>query len=240
MSPHGDLPPPPGDGARLVHTSDLHLGLVERHPNLDVLATVAELAERVGADALLLLGDVFDHTEIADAVVDEAAAVLDAADVPTAILPGNHDCLVDGRYMRGRLNGAAGVTIVDGRAAVAGLELWGRAHRNFAPLNPFAGAPRRRPDTHHIGLGHGHWDAKSEDLDDPYRFGPAELADHDFDYVALGHWDRFHEVVPGVYYSGSPQFTGAVNVVDLTASGARVHRVPVEMAVTAPRRPRRP
>lgn len=238
MSPHGELPPPPGDGARLVHTSDLHLGLVERHPRVDVLAAVAGLAERVGADALLLLGDLFDHTEIADAVVDEAAAVLDAAGVPSAILPGNHDCLVNGRYMRGRLDGADGVTIVDGRATVAGLELWGRAHRDFSPLNPFAGAPRRRHGAAHIGLGHGHWDGTGTDAEDPYRFEPADLAGHDFDYVALGHWDRFYEVVPGVYYSGSPQFTGAVNVVDLTPSGTRVHRVAVD--VTSPRRPRRP
>lgn len=233
-----ELPPPPTDGVRLVHTSDLHLGLVERHPHVEVLAAVAALAGRVGADALLLLGDIFDHTEIADPVVDAAAAVLDDSPVPSVVLPGNHDCLVDGRYMRGRFGGARGVTVVDGHATLPGLELWGRAHHDFGPLNPFAGSPRRRGAGWHIGLGHGHYDRTGDDLDDPYRFGPDELAGHDFDYVALGHWDRFFEVVPGVFYSGSPQFTGSVNVVDVTGAGARVHRVAVE--ITPPRRPRRP
>ncbi len=230
MIPLTDLPPRPPDSIRLVHTSDLHLGLVERHPNIEVLALVMDLAEQASADAVLLLGDIFDHTEIADRVVDDAAGVLDHSTLPTAILPGNHDCLVGGTYMRGRLDGARGVTIVDGAAALPELDLafWGRAHRDFDPVNPFRGAPARGGERWHVGLGHGHFDRHGTDVDDPYRFGLDELDGHGFDYVALGHWDRFFEVMPGVYYSGSPQFTESVNVVDLGPAGPLLHRIAVE------------
>lgn len=224
-----DLPSRPPEGVRLVHTSDLHIGLVERHPNVEVLARVVAMAEQASADAVLVLGDVFDHTEIADSVVDAAAAVLDDSVIPTAILPGNHDCLVNGRYMRGRLDGARGVTIVDGTASLPAtdLTLWGRAHRDFDPVSPFHGAPSRGDGRWHVGLGHGHFDRGGIDLDDPYRFGPEELDGHDFDYIALGHWDRFFQVIPAVYYSGSPQFTESVNIVDIGPAGTIVHRVAV-------------
>ena len=54
--------------------------------------STAALAERV--DAVLLVGDIFDHnrmpTEVGQALVDELARL----DVPVVVLPGNHDCLV--------------------------------------------------------------------------------------------------------------------------------------------------
>jgi DNA repair exonuclease SbcCD nuclease subunit len=229
--PIADLPPRAADGVRLVHTSDLHIGLVERHTHVEVLDLVTRIAERCAADVLLLLGDIFDHAEIADPVVDDAAGVLDRAHVPTAILPGNHDCLIGGRYMRGRFDGAQGVMIIDGPAVLPGcdLALWGRAHRDFLPVNPFQAIPARGPVRWHVGLGHGHFDRHGTDVEDPYRFGPGELDGHPFDYVALGHWDRFFEVAPAVYYSGSPQFTESVNVVDLTPAGVAVHRVSVDV-----------
>ena len=225
-----ELPPRPADGIRLLHTSDLHIGLVERHPHVEVLARVTTIAAQASADAVLLLGDIFDHTQIADPVVDAAAEVLDRSRISTVILPGNHDCLVESQYMRGRLDHARGVTILDGHTDLPGqdLTLWGRAHQDFLPVNPFHATPPRGPRRWHVGLGHGHFDRHGTDIEDPYRFGPEELDGHPFDYVALGHWDRYFKVAPGVYYSGSPQFTGSVNIVDLTPTGTTVHRVAVE------------
>ena len=78
---------------RLLHASDIHVGDIHVDKGDPVKPLVdAALAERV--DAVLLVGDIFDHnrvpTEVGQPLVDELARL----DVPVVVLPGNHDCLV--------------------------------------------------------------------------------------------------------------------------------------------------
>ena len=74
---------------RLIHTSDTHLGddwhrrLSERALE-SVVAGVAEL----GGDALLLVGDVFDHARVTDGVLEFFLAQIGRLSVPAILLPG--------------------------------------------------------------------------------------------------------------------------------------------------------
>ena len=54
---------------RLIHTSDTHLGDGMGHPRSETaLRAVVEAVPRLGGDALLLVGDVFDNGRIPDSV----------------------------------------------------------------------------------------------------------------------------------------------------------------------------
>ena len=77
---------------RLIHTSDTHFGDPTGHPRADeVLESVVGAVERLGGDALLLAGDVFDNERVSDDVVEWFVAQMAQLDVPVIVLPGNHD-----------------------------------------------------------------------------------------------------------------------------------------------------
>ena len=104
------------------------------------------------------------------------------------------------------------------------LEVWGRAHRDYGDMPPFADPPPRTTRWR-IALAHGHFeqtiDAQARWLPS-WRFRPQDLAAADADYVALGHWNRAVRVGDGqtlAYYSGSPDLASSVNLVRLGADG---------------------
>ena len=77
---------------RLIHTSDTHLGDPAGHPRGDeVLSAVVAAVARLGGDALLLAGDVFDNERVSDAALARFVAQAGRLDTPVVILPGNHD-----------------------------------------------------------------------------------------------------------------------------------------------------
>jgi DNA repair exonuclease SbcCD nuclease subunit len=61
---------PPKKKIRLIHTSDTHLGGAWR-PGLSeaVLSTIVAGVSQLGGDALLMVGDVFDHARVPDLVL---------------------------------------------------------------------------------------------------------------------------------------------------------------------------
>lgn len=228
---------------RALHSSDLHIGTVELRPHTERLRDLARVAEDVGADVMLVPGDVFDHAQMAETIVAAAGETLRReSDLPVVILPGNHDCLVNGSYLGGCLDALPGVYIVGngGGAEYAWVPeldavFWGRPHRDYEPLRPFDAIPAAFPveAPYRIGLGHGHLAQRAEDERDLYRFYLAELEGHPFGYVALGHWDRYYAVSPALrtYYSGAAHHAGSVNVVDVFADGrADVYRLAVDIA----------
>jgi DNA repair exonuclease SbcCD nuclease subunit len=104
------------------------------------------------------------------------------------------------------------------------LEVWGRAHRDYGDMPPFADPPPRTTRWR-IALAHGHFeptiDAQARWWPS-WRFRPQDLAAAGADYVALGHWNRSVRVGDGqtlAYYSGSPDLAGSVNLVRLGADG---------------------
>jgi len=115
-----------------------------------------------------------------------------------------------------------------------GLEIWGRAHRDYGDMIPFEWL-RPRSTRWQIAMAHGHYvplPDRTSRLRPSWLIGDNELAATGADYIALGHWNRPAKVgTVAAYYSGSPEYAGTVNVVQLCADGkVAVTRAPLEIA----------
>ena len=151
---------------------------------------------------------------------------------PVVILPGNHDPLTpDSVYRRGGLGDIPNVNILGLNAGSAvtfaelELEIWGHAHFDYTDMSPLAN-PRPRTTRWQLAAAHGHY---VDEVRDPNRLIGSwlihreELIATGADYVALGHWNQSTSVGDGqilAHYSGSPEYTGTVNVVRLRRDGA--------------------
>lgn len=205
-----DNKPPPG--LTVVHSSDLHIdtsrATAEFHPLCRVLAT----ARQVSADVLLLVGDIFDHNRVPLALLDKVSRALADADLRIVILPGNHDCLSpDSVYRRGGLSQIPNVHIIGVEAESLefpefGLQVWGRAHRDYSNHSPLSD-PHPRTTHRQIALAHGHWLRSDADRHRGWLITSEQIAATGADYVALGHWPQATAAGDGrvpAFYCGSP------------------------------------
>ncbi len=236
---------------RLLHTSDVHLGGGFPAPadgdHLDdclcPLAAIEAAAAEHRPDAVLVVGDLFDHQRVDEALVATVLDRLDRLDPVCVLLNGNHDLHDPRSLYRERAEGRSGLVFLDqldGSTAQlfdGALTVWGRAmddhHRGFRPLD---GVPERPTgDGWWVVLGHGHYEpGQAEFRSSPLT--PTDIAATGADYVALGHWHVRTDVsTDGVtaWYSGAPHGFGAsgmLNLVDLEpGTGARVRPAPVAL-----------
>ena len=246
-------------GLRLLHTSDVHLGGGFRTPEegrhhehcLCPLVAIEEAADRHRPDALLVVGDLFDHQRVPDELVTTVHRRLAEIDALTIVINGNHD-LHDDRSLYHRwidqagpsdaqpgllfLDRLAGSTIevLDGA-----LALWGKAmddhHRGFRPLHDVP--PRPGGPDWWVVLGHGHYEPTDDGASiRSSPITPSDIAATGADYVALGHWHVRTDVsADGVtaWYSGAPHGPGAsgsFNLIELDpGSETRVTAVDVRL-----------
>jgi DNA repair exonuclease SbcCD nuclease subunit len=218
----------------IVHSSDLHLGTDDSFSNADRLETLPKVlhtALEANADIVLLAGDSFDNHRQPEQLLERAAQILRDYAKRVVILPGNHDPLTpDSVYRRGGLANVPNVSIlglnVDETVTFSDLELgiWGKAHVDYTDMSPLA-SPGQRAMRWHIAAAHGHF---VDEIRDPNRLIGSwlihreELEATDADYVALGHWNQATKVGNDdkhAYYSGSPEYTGTVNIVRLRDDG---------------------
>lgn len=220
----------------LVHSSDLHLTheLFVDQTHVDQLfhlRQVLRAAKEVGADALLLAGDIFEHNRQPLSLLDRAARTMAEAGLPIVILPGNHDPLTpDSVYRRGGLSDPPNVHVLGVTADEAvhfpelELEVWGHAHMDYSDMSPLRN-PRPRTARRHVAMAHGHF--VPEPVEPGRFYGSWVIREEEIlataaDYVALGHWNRAVKVSDGVvpaYYSGSPDLARSVNVVRFFPDG---------------------
>jgi DNA repair exonuclease SbcCD nuclease subunit len=192
---------------------------------------VLHSARLLGADVVLLAGDTFDCHRLPDELIDRAAAVICAAELPVVLLPGNHDPVVpDAVYHRRSLAEVSNLHIIglthDEAIVFAGLdlEIWGRPHLDYSDMIPFE-TVRPRRTRWQIATAHGHYVPAPDRNTRPrpsWLIGDDDLAATGADYVALGHWNSAAKVGNGAvaaYYSGSPEFAGTFNVVRLGDTG---------------------
>lgn len=242
---------------RFIHTADWQLGMTrhflagEAQPRYsaarrDVVAGLGPLAAEVGAEFVVVAGDVFEHNQLAPQVVSQSLEAMRAIGIPVYLLPGNHDPLDASSVYTSALFQAErpdNVVVLD-RAAVhevrPGLQIVAAPWRSKSPttdvvtevldgLSADEGVTR-------VLVAHGGVDALDPDPTNPALIRLAAVQDAlgrgIIHYVALGDKHSLTEVADRVWYSGSPEVT---NFDDIEPDPG--HVVVVDVDERDPRRP---
>ncbi|MEZ0366269.1 exonuclease SbcCD subunit D [Mycobacterium sp. pUA109] len=218
---------------RFVHTADWQLGMT-RHflagdaqprysaARRDAVAGLGALAAETGAEFVVVAGDVFEHNQLAPAVISQSLEAMRTIGIPVYLLPGNHDPLDAASVYTSALFTAEcpdNVVVLDTAGAHRvrpGLEIVAAPWRSKAPTTDLAAAALDGlPDNGatRILLAHGGVDVLDPDPGKPslIRLAALEeaLARGALHYVALG--DKHSRTQVGatgrVWYSGSPEVT---------------------------------
>ena len=241
---------------RFIHAADLHLdsplrSIALREPELgrrlslasrQVLTRIVDLALAERVQALVIAGDVFDRGEpdlSARAHLIAELTRLSRAGIPTVLVRGNHDALMD-HARHGPLG--SGIHLLDadrptaliGDVAFHGVSFEDR-HAKETSLPRYAA-----PDPARANVGIMHTSLDGSAGHDPYApCASADLLAHGYDYWALGHIHRRAELRGGrtlAVMAGIPQGrhvrepgVGSVTLVTLDASGARAEERPVAL-----------
>ena len=200
---------------RLLHASDCHLGAYSQPgAHEEAFVELLEAAGRWDVDAVLLAGDIFDHSRVTDKTLAWTADQLAEVSRPTVILPGNHDAWGPSSvYQRFDFEERCSQVHVlrrpNGQTVYLSeldLAVWGRPVVNHvSSFRPLASVPPRPKVGWSIAMGHGLVVDKDEATTRGSPIFPADLEAIDWDYVALGHWPSFWLVRSGrspVCYAG--------------------------------------
>jgi DNA repair exonuclease SbcCD nuclease subunit len=240
---------------RFLHTADWQLGMT-RHflagdaqprysaARRDAVAGLGALAAEVGAEFVVVAGDVFEHNQLAPQVIGQSLEAMRAIGIPVYLLPGNHDPLDASSVFTSALFTAEcpdNVVVLD-RAGIhqvrPGLEIVAAPWRSKAPttdlvadvLDDLEAGPVTR-----VLVAHGGVDVLDPDREKPslIRLDRLEeaLARGAVHYAALGDKHSLTQVGDSgrVWYSGSPEVTnfddvesdpGHVLVVDIDETNA--------------------
>jgi DNA repair exonuclease SbcCD nuclease subunit len=243
---------------RFVHTADWQLGMTrhflagEAQPRYsaarrDAVAGLGSLTADVGAEFVVVAGDVFEHNQLAPPVISQSLEAMRAIGIPVYLLPGNHDPLDASSVYTSALFTAecpANVRVLD-RAGVhdvrPGLQIVAAPWRSKAPTTdivadvldslPSDGVTR-------VLVAHGGVDVLDPDPTKPSLIRLAglqnALARGAVHYVALGDKHSVTEVGGSgrVWYSGSPEVT---NFDDVEPDPG--HILVVDLDETDPQRP---
>jgi DNA repair exonuclease SbcCD nuclease subunit len=241
---------------RFLHTADWQLGMT-RHflagdaqprysaARREAVAGLGALAAEVGAEFVVVAGDVFEHNQLAPQVIGQSLEAMRAIGIPVYLLPGNHDPLDASSVYTGALFSAErpeNVIVLD-KAGVhqvrPGVEIVAAPWRSKAPTTDLVaevldGLPAS--SSTRVLVAHGGVDVLDPDRDKPslIRLAMLEgaLAGGALHYVALGDRHSLTRVGDSgrVWYSGSPEVTnfddvesdpGHVLIVDIDESDPR-------------------
>src|SRR6202012_758096 len=243
---------------RFVHTADWQLGMTrhflagEAQPRYsaarrDAVAGLGSLAADVGAEFVVVAGDVFEHNQLAPQVISQSLEAMRAIGTAVYLLPGNHDPLDASSVYTSALFKAecpANVTVLDcaGIHEVRpGLQIVAAPWRSKAPTTDLVadvldGLPA--DGVTRVLVAHGGVDVLDPDPTKPslIRLVGVEdaLSRGAVHYVALGDKHSLTEVgsTGRVWYSGSPEVT---NYDDVEANPG--HVLIVDVDETDPRHP---
>ena len=218
---------------RFLHTADWQLGMT-RHflagdaqprysaARRDAVAGLGALAAEVGAEFVVVSGDVFEHNQLPPKVIGQSLEAMRAIGIPVYLLPGNHDPLDASSVYTSALFTAErpdNVVVLDrgGLHQVRpGLEIVAAPWRSKVPTTDLvadvlddlpAGASTR------ILVAHGGVDVLDPDRDNPSLIRLANVDDAltrgAMHYVALGDKHSLTQVGGSgrVWYPGSPEVT---------------------------------
>jgi len=206
---------------RVVHCSDIHLECNRKTAEhyQDGLVRVMDEAVRVDADLLLIAGDLFDSNYASDESITWAMQTLESYVLPVVMIPGNHDCLIEGGiYHRHDFKAIPNLTFITAEEGETlwieefGVAVWGKGMIDHSPnFSPIGGRPDRPIGCEfYIGMGHGIHVPHGEPSHRSSPIHMAEIEDSPFDYLALGHHHAAMKLVTNgvtASYCGSPTDT---------------------------------
>src|SRR6201998_386407 len=195
---------------RFVHTADWQLGMTrhflagEAQPRYsaarrDAVAGLRSLVADVGAEFVVVAGDVLGHTQLSPQVVSQSLEAMRAIGIPVYLLPGNHDPLDASSVYTSALFTAErpdNVVVLD-RAGIhqvrPGLEIVAAPWRSKAPTTDLVAEVLdgvAADGVTRILVAHGGVDVLDPDRDKPSLIRLAQLDDAvaraAVHYVALG------------------------------------------------------
>ncbi|CAN5246365.1 exonuclease SbcCD subunit D [soil metagenome] len=238
---------------RFVHTADWQLGMTrhflegEAQPRYsaarrDAVAGLGALAGEVGAEFVVVSGDVFEDNQLAPRVISQSLEAMRAIGIPVYLLPGNHDPLDASSVYTSALfveQCPKNVTVLD-RAGIhevrPGVQIVAAPWRSKRPTIDLVAevlADLPADGVTRILVAHGGVDILDPDPSRPslIRLAAvrAALDAGAIHYVALGDKHSRTEVgdTGRVWYSGSPEVT---NYDDIEADPGHVLIVDVDGA----------
>ena len=243
---------------RFVHSADWQLGMTRRwlgseaQPRYsaarrDVIAGLGALTADVGAEFIVVAGDVFEDNQLAPQVISQSLEAMRSIGIPVYLLPGNHDPLDASSVYTSALFAAecpANVTVLD-RPGVhevrPGLQIVAAPWRSKRPTTDLVadvldGLPA--DGVTRVLVAHGGVDVLDPDPTKPSLIRLANVQDAlargAVHYVALGDKHSLTEVGNSgrVWYSGSPEVT---NYDDVEHDPG--HVLVVDIDETDPQRP---
>lgn len=244
-------------GVTLIHTADWQLGkqfgnvpgdagAALRDQRIETVKEVARLAKKRRADAVLVCGDVFETSAVADRTIRQALNALDPFTGDWVFIPGNHDAaLADSVWSRAdRIAGSDNVHFLlrdenplllkNGMLAILPAVLQRRHEADdLTAWFDHAETPKRAI---RVGIAHGSVRELLPDSEvhNPIAADRAETAK--LDYLALGDWHGTFKVNDRTWYAGTPEpdrfksnDPGNVLAVEIEQPGAppSVERIPV-------------
>ncbi len=218
---------------RFLHTADWQLGMTRHFLNgeaqprysaarRDAVTGLGALAAEIGAEFVVVAGDVFEHNHLAPRDISQSLEAMRAIGVPVYLLPGNHDPLDASSVYTSALFTAErpeNVIVLDHTGSVEvrpGVEIVSAPWRSKKPTTDLLGdlvGGLTDDGVVRIAVGHGGMDLFEPDRDKPslIRLATVEaaLARGAVHYVALG--DKHSRTQVGstgrIWYSGSPEVT---------------------------------
>ena len=209
---------------RLAHCSDIHLdsdyyggdwNRDRSHRDRALFDTLLDAICAGQPDLMLLAGDLFDHNRATIDTVEWACERLATLPFPVVMIPGNHDCLAENAVYHRHDFASAGLHMLldpSGQTLTLpdlGVAVWGRGLVDHHPGHRPLADPPARPDPQlwYLGLAHGvHVPAAGESRNSS-PIHALEIAEAEFDYLALGHIHCARDVSAGAtpaWYSGAP------------------------------------
>ncbi|MBV9319930.1 MAG: exonuclease SbcCD subunit D [Mycobacterium sp.] len=243
---------------RFLHSADWQLGMT-RHflagdaqprysaARRDAVAGLGALAAEVGAEFVVVAGDVFEHNQLAPQVVSQSLEAMRAIGIPVYLLPGNHDPLDASSVYTSALFTAErpdNVVVLD-RAGIhevrPGVQIIAAPWRSKSPTTDLVAEALDGLSAEAVTrvlVAHGGVDVLDPDPGKPalIRLGAVEdaLGRGVVHYVALG--DKHSRTEVGgdgrVWYSGAPEVT---NFDDVESNPG--HVLVVDIDETNPHRP---
>jgi DNA repair exonuclease SbcCD nuclease subunit len=212
-------------GKPFARISDAHKRSLVQQARVDAVKSIGALVREVGAEFVLVAGDLFDSTSVDKATVSAACSAIGGIGVPVVAIPGNHDhggpgSIWEQDFFRREREALAPNLVVLLEAAPYELDSamvlpcpltrrtvigdpteWLRSASAYMYLS--ADKPR-------IVLAHGSTQTFGGDWDDETESGSASnLIDleripvEEVDYVALGDWHGMKQVGPKAWYAGT-------------------------------------